>query len=128
MTAPVDLAQLGAEASPVVVRDVFPAEVWLSDGNVYRTARAVVTRERVYVFQGQGRDRLLRFVAEYDPERSAIPRYNASPRENTTLALQGVQEPALGLASLTIRRQRGCGCGSPLRGWSPWNPYRVASS
>lgn len=110
------------ESNPVVVRDVFPAEVWV-DGLVYRSARAIVTRERVYVFQGQGRERVLRLDEPYVPTVSTIPRYNAGPRENTTLALREDPERVL-----VIRRQRGCGCGSPLRGWSPWSPYLVASS
>lgn len=108
------------ETKPVIVRDVFPAEVWV-DGLVYRTARAIVTRERVYVFQAEGRDRRLRLDEPYDAEASTVPRYNAGPREATYLSLPGIR-------SLVIRRQRGCGCGSPLRGWNPWNPYLVASS
>ncbi len=108
------------ETRPVVVRDVFPAEVWI-DGYAYRTARAIVTRERVYVFQGEGRERHLRLDEPYDPAASTVPRYNAGPREATHLTLADGR-------SLVIRRQRGCGCGSPLRGWSPWSPYLTASS
>lgn len=113
------------ESNPVVVRDVFPAEVWV-DGVAYRTARALVTRERVYVFQAQGRERVLRLDEAYLPESSTVPRYNAGPREETRLQLRGSEVGAM--RSLVIRRQRGCGCGSPLRGWSPWSPYLVASS
>jgi hypothetical protein len=111
------------ETSPVVIRDVFPAEAWLGDGNVYRSARVVVTRERVYVWQAEGRDRHLRLDAAYDPERSTVPRYNAGPREQTILALDDGPVP-----SLVIRRQRGCGCSSPLRGWRPWSPFLTAAA
>jgi hypothetical protein len=110
---------LPVEEDRVVVRDLFPAEVQLGD-LVYRTALAVVTRERLYVWQGEGRERVLRLVGEYDPAASAIPRYNAPPRQEATLRL-------LDGRTAVVRRQRGCGCGSPLRGWRPWNPYRVSS-
>lgn len=106
------------ESNPVVVRDVFPAEVYVG-GITYRTARALVTRERLYVFQAQGRERLLRLDEPYTD--GSIPRYNASPREATSLTLADGR-------AVVIRRQRGCGCGSPLRGWSPWSPYLVAAS
>jgi len=39
--------------TPTVVRDVFPAEV-LHDGQVFRTARAVITRNRVLVYLRPG--------------------------------------------------------------------------
>jgi hypothetical protein len=118
-----DLGPIGAEESPVVVRDLFPAEVQLGD-LVYRTAFAVITRRRLYVWQAEGRERVLRLVAEYDPAGSTVPAYNAAPRENATLALRG--HPAA--LTAIVRRQRGCGCGSSLRGWRPWRPYRVAST
>jgi hypothetical protein len=113
-----------AEVSPVVVRDVFPAEVYAGD-LVYRTARVVITRTRVYVWQAEGRDQHLRLVAVYDPEASTVPRYNASPREQSTLVLPG---SPFGIERVVVRRQRGCGCGSSLRGWRPWQPFLVASS
>jgi hypothetical protein len=113
------------EDAPVVLRDVFPAEVWV-DGVVYRTARAIVTRERVYVWQAEGRQQLLRLDEAYLPESSTVPRYNAGPREETRLQLRDSEPGAM--RALVVRRQRGCGCGSSLRGWRPWNPYRVAAS
>ncbi len=122
MTA-LDLGPIGAEEAPVVVRDLFPAEVVVDD-LVYRTAFAVVTRRRLYVWQAEGRERVLRLVAEYDPDASAIPRYNAPPRQEARLVLRG--HPTASTA--IVRRQRGCGCSSSLRGWRPWSPYRVASS
>lgn len=121
MTAPPELEfGLQPEPSPVVVRDLFPAEVHV-DGLVYRTAFVVITRERLYVWQGEGRDRPLRLVAPYDPATSTVPAYHAPPRQDARLDL-GRGRTAL------VRRQRGCGCSSSLRGWRPWRPYRVASS
>lgn len=118
MTAETDLG-LAPEESPVVLRDVFPAEVHIG-GHVYRTAFAIVTRARLYVYQAEGRARILRLEAEYDPAASTVPRYNAGPREDATLQL-------LDGRTARVTRQRGCGCGSPLRGWHPWSPYAVTS-
>lgn len=110
---------LTPEESPVVVRDLFPAEVTVG-GFTYRTAFAVITRERLYVWQAEGRDRVLRIERAYDPAASAVPGYNAPPRQEARLVLaDGVDA--------TVRRQRGCGCNSALRGWRPWRPYRIAA-
>lgn len=114
MTVPV------SEQSPVVIRDVFPAQLTLGD-LTYRSARAVITRERVYVWVPQGRERLLVVDEAYLPEQSTVPRYNAPPRDDTVLALADGR-------TLVVRRQRGCGCNSPLRGWRPWSPFLVAAA
>jgi hypothetical protein len=114
---------LPPEASPVVVRDLFPAEVQVG-GSVYRTAFAVITRERLYVWQAEGRDRILRFVMEYDPGRSTVPPYHAPPRQEARLYAAGPRDDLAG--AVVVRRQRGCGCSSSLRGWRPWRPYRIA--
>lgn len=108
------------ETEPVVIRDVFPAAVAVGDDR-YWTARAIVTRERVYVFTGAGRERLLRLDQPYDREASTIPRYNAPPRDPTHLVLDDGR-------TLSIARARGCGCTSPLRSWHPWQPYRIAAA
>lgn len=116
MTAPPPVV----EDAPIVVRDLFPAEVQVGD-LLYRTAFAIVTRERLYVYQAEGRDRVLRLSEPYDPDRSTVPAYNAPPRVDARLVLADGRRAV-------VRRQRGCGCGSSLRGWRPWQPYRVASS
>jgi hypothetical protein len=112
------------ELSPVVVRDLFPAEVQIGD-LTYRTAFAVITRERLYVWQAEGRERVLRVEYPYDPVASTVPAYNAPPRQDARLVLVGGSQDR---QTAIVRRQRGCGCGSSLRGWRPWQPYRVASS
>jgi hypothetical protein len=109
------------EDAPVVVRDVFPAEVTLSTGEQYRSARVVVTRARVYVWIGDRRERVAVLERPYLPEVSIVPRYNAPPREPSHLALEGG-------VLVTVRRMRGCGCGSPLTGWQPWTPFRIAAT
>lgn len=117
------VAVTAPEESPVVVRDLFPAEVWIGD-LAYRTAFAVITAERLYVWQAEGRDRVLRVEYPYDPAASTVPAYNAPPRQEARLVLVGGSQDGV---TATVRRQRGCGCGSSLRGWRPWRPYRVAS-
>lgn len=110
--------------SPVVVRDVFPARVVVGD-RVLTTARVVLTRERVLVYT----DRSGPVIDEpYLGHLSTVPRYNAPSREPAHLTLADeTTDPDLAGASVTIARQRGCGCASPLRGWRPWQPYRVAA-
>ena len=123
LTAALVEAGLAAEDEPVVVRDLFPAEVQVGD-LVYRTAFAVVTRRRLYVWQAEGREKVLRLVAEYDPAGSTIPSSHAPPRQQATVRLVGHPDASYAY----VRRQRGCGCTSSLRGWRPWRPYRVATS
>jgi len=106
-----------AEADPVVIRDVFPAEVALP-GQHLRSARVVVTRARVYAWIG---DRELILDAEYDPGESAVPALNAPPSRAAHLRLADGSE-------VHVNKQRGCGCGSPLKGWQPWSPFRKASA
>jgi hypothetical protein len=99
---------------PVVIRDVFPAEV-LFDSRVYRSARAVITRDyRLRVWLRPGEPVV---DVELDPALSVIAPLNA-PRSRAShlTAIDGL--PAL------VNGQRGCGCGNPLKGWTPWQPYR----
>lgn len=104
-----------AEA-PIVVRDVFPARVVLGD-RVLTAARAIVTRDRLLVYLTRGEPAL---DEAYDPARSTVPPPSSSPREPSHLVL-----PDGRVAVVT--RMRGCGCGSPVRSWRPWAPWRVAS-
>lgn len=105
------------EAAPIVVRDVFPAEVAVN-GQVYRTARAIVTRDRLLVYLTTAAPIL---DTPYDPAASTVPAVNAPSSRATRLAL-------VGGGTASINRQRGCGCGNPLKGWTPWQPYRKATS
>jgi hypothetical protein len=103
----------------VVLRDAFPAEVTRStDGVVWRSARAVITRSRVYVWVAQGREPLLVLDEPYDPAGSTVPAFNARPGDGSHLTLTAGGQ-------VHINRQRGCGCGNPLKAWQPWRPYRV---
>lgn len=110
-------------ASPVVVRDVFPAEV-LYDGRVYRTARAIVTRDRVLVYLRPGEPVL---DLAYDPGVSVVPPLNA-PRSRAAHLAVRADDGSLTEPSVHVNGQRGCGCANPLKGWTPWQPYRKASA
>lgn len=108
---------------PVVVRDVFPAEV-LYDGQVYRSARAVITRDRVLVYLRPG-DPVLDLP--YDPAASVVPPLNAPRSRAAHLAVRAA-DGTLTAPALHVNGQRGCGCNNPLKGWTPWQPYRKAST
>jgi hypothetical protein len=104
-------------AAPVVVRDVFPAEVAVG-GSVYRSARAVITRDRLLVYlttAGPVVD------TPYDPAASTVAPISAPRSRASHLAL-----PDGGTAH--VNGQRGCGCGNPLKGWTPWQPYRKGTA
>jgi hypothetical protein len=102
--------------APVVLRDVFPALVAVDGAPTYRNARAIITRDRVFVYLTTAGPVL---DAPYDPAESVVPRYNAPSRQRTAARLSSG-------ATVTVERQRGCGCGNPLKGWHPWHPWQVA--
>jgi hypothetical protein len=104
------------EPDAVVIRDVFPAVVRFGPSTL-RNARAVVTRGCVYVWTARGAPAA---AFAYDPAASEVPRLNAPRSRPTALTLAGG-------GSLIIEGQRGCGCGNPLKNWTPWRPYRKGS-
>lgn len=101
------------EPDAVVIRDVFPAVVTFGPSTL-RNARAVVTRSRVYVWTARGAPAV---ALGYDPMLSTVPSVNAPRSRRTYLRLDDG-------TGVTIDGQRGCGCGNPLKGWTPWRPYR----
>lgn len=96
---------------------MFPAVV-THPGGTLRNARAVITRERVYVWTDRGTPVV---TQTYDPAASRVPRINAARSARAALTLRDG-------TSLTVEGQRGCGCGNPLKGWTPWRPYRKATT
>lgn len=105
------------EPDAVVIRDVFPATVRFGPSTL-RNARAVVTRQCVYVWTGRGAPAA---AFAYDAALSEVPPINAPRSRPTALALTGG-------GSLIVEGQRGCGCGNPLKGWVPWRPYRKGTA
>jgi hypothetical protein len=116
VTAP---AEQQVETDPVVLRDAFPASVTLNGNLLARTARAVITRTRVYVWIADGRTPRLILDAPYDPAASVVPRYNAPTAHRATVVTPD--------GNVVVDRQRGCGCSNPLARWRPWKPYRIAA-
>jgi hypothetical protein len=103
------------EEPRVVIRDVFPAVV-TRDAGTWRSARVVITRDRVMVWLTRAAPVL---DAPYDPDRSTVPPLSAPSSRPAHLTLASGQV-------LTVAGQRGCGCGNPLKSWQPWTPYRKA--
>jgi hypothetical protein len=108
------------ELAPIVLRDVFPAEVAVGD-DLYRSARVVITRERVYVWIADGSP-LQVLDAEYDPEQSRLAPINAPRSKASHLTLRD------STLQVHVNGQRGCGCGSPLKAFTPWQPYRKGTA
>ena len=104
------------EPDAVVIRDVFPAVVRFGPSTL-RNARAVITRECVYVWTARTAPAA---AFPYDPAASTVPRLNAARSARSELTLGDG-------TTLTVEGQRGCGCGNPLKGWTPWRPYRKAT-
>jgi hypothetical protein len=94
------------EQSPVVLRDVFPADVTTADGNGARNVRAVITTERLYVWHELNGAPALLFQAAVDPLASDIG--NTWSRPPFLVAFVDGGEARITAGS-------GCGCGSPLR-------------
>jgi len=101
----------------VVLRDGFPRLVAVDSAPTWRNASVVITRDRVYVYLTRAAPVL---DAPYDPQQSTVPPYQAPSGRQAVIRLLSGQ-------TLTVTRQRGCGCSSPLKGWRPWRPYRVTS-
>jgi hypothetical protein len=105
------------EPSPVVTHDVFPAEVVLPGDRVLKEARAVVTRERLYVLVragSRGVDVVLE--APYDPLDSTLPRVVTRGQGLTVATSEG---------AVLVNKGRGCGCGNPLKSHRPFATMRA---
>lgn len=112
MTAP----ELAPEAEPVVVKDTHPATVTLPDGTEHRRARAVLTRERLYVYVEQSRVPTLAWSAPYGRDGLVLPPAGASKGKAWRVPVDG------GL--VLVQPAGGCGCGSVLKLWAPFTPMR----
>lgn len=104
-------------APPVVIRDVFPAEVAVG-GQVFRSARAVITRDRLLVYLTTAAPVI---DVPYEPDASAVAPLSAPRTRASHLTLTGG-------GAAHVNGQRGCGCGNPLKGWTPWQPYRKGTA
>lgn len=100
--------ELEVEQRPVVVRDQFPVEVVAPDGALLRSARALLTRERLYVFQAPSGRPTLVLSLPWVREGSKVPETYASRSQGTHLMLADGQQ-------VHVNRQQGCGCGNALK-------------
>jgi len=104
------------EAEPVVVRNVFPAEVVLPDGSLKTQALVKVTRERVYVWHGE-RDLIVDEAHGLDADGLAeLPPSYAMRANALRIPLDG--------GTLTVNKGKGCGCSSPLKSFRPFGVER----
>lgn len=116
-------SDLVPEEGPVVVYDLFPAEVTTPAG-IRRDARVIVTRERVYVYVGGAKRKPeLLYAASVDWERTTLPPGGRRRSDQAHLAVVGEPEP-----SVHVTPTRSCGCSAGyLRGFSPWTPWRTGN-
>lgn len=113
-------SDLAPEEEPVVVYDLFPAEVTTPVG-IRRDARVIATRERVYVYVGGARRRPeLLYVAPVDWQLSTLPAAGRVRQDQAHLARLGATEP-----EVHVTPTRSCGCSAGyLRSFTPWQPWR----
>jgi len=107
---------IDVETDPVVVRDVYPAEVTLPDGTLLRGALVKVTREGVYVWTGE---RVLSYAeARSEPGEVLTPDYLTRREPLVTATADG---------PVVVWKGAGCGCGSTLKSYRPFQPERKAA-
>jgi hypothetical protein len=101
-------------ALPVVRYDIFPASVTVKDTNesLFQAVRVVVTMDRVYIF---------------NDSQTVI--YSAGLNDGWEISGGLLLEPDDGTDPFLVRRSGGCGCGSRLKSFRPWNGnYTVTNS
>lgn len=103
--------------TPVVAVDRFPVDVIAPGGMTYRTCRLIMTQPvdgvgRLKVWSAPG---VLVVDTDFLLEAS-----NIGPK-------QADWHVATGAESVVVRSSPGCGCGNPLKWWSPpeFQPYRM---
>lgn len=119
-TPPDTGSDLAPEAEPVVVYDVFPAEVTVA-GVTHRLARVIATEARIYVYTpGRKRVAELAYTAELDRAGSSIPEPGTVRQAQAHLTAAGQPEPTVHVTPL-----RSCGCSASwLRSFRPFDTYR----
>jgi hypothetical protein len=95
-------------------REVFPANVLLPDGALWRTVACYITNERLVVFFTDSFGMIVpRLIADLlEP---------VTPSMNSLMGSQRIEVKIAG-GTVWVNRDRGCGCGSPLKTMgSPWS-------
>lgn len=91
----------------MILIDVHPATVQFPDGTVHDLARASVTHRRVRVWVAQGRESAL----VVDEPHDGVRMETQYPPVGQPVQILTAAGPVL------VTRMRGCGCGSPLKGF-----------
>lgn len=113
------IADLPPEEAPITVRRVRPADVQLPTGHVIMDALVIVTRERIYAWNATGSTVLKRIDLPHgllDADFPALPLESRMDREPMRISTPE--------GELVVTRRTGCGCGSPLARFKPWEPER----
>jgi len=104
--------------APIVVADRFPATVTTPDGQVWRGARVVLTYDELFVWRADG--------AEPTPrgEPVLVARHGWRVLDSD-VQRNRIWKIATEAGEFVAAKGGGCGCGSPLKTFVPWRPYRV---
>ena len=103
----------------VLLRDVHPAQVVMPDGSIVRGARVFVTSRRALIYGVDLATREVLVVGDL-----AITEPGIIPPGKGTLGPSESLELRTPVGTAWLTRDRGCGCGSPLKalsapvGWS----------
>lgn len=123
-TAPEGLDPTVPDPTPVVRRQVYPAEVTFTrpgevgERKAFKVV-AYITDEQVWVWHESGGRIELLLRAEYEPDTAEVPPLPVMLHQPARLAT------ASGL--VVVRKQAGCGCGATLNRFVPWDPIRHGS-
>lgn len=99
-----------------MVRDVFPAEVSMSDGSVLTRVRVFVTSKRLIAWREIDKRELVKVLDEPIVSHDGTPD-RSSPGEGMRITID------LGTRTAIVNKGAGCGCGSALKALStpiPW--------
>lgn len=100
------------EAEPVIIRHIYPANVILPNGTEARSALAIVTQQRVYVWAQLGGTVQAVLDEEYVQPDRPLPHVAQLKTAPIVLGVPGGQ--------VMVSAGSGCGCGSPLKSFRPF--------
>lgn len=116
--------QAEVTTTPLVVYEAFPAVVRTPDGTELRDAKVAVTADAdrrpadLYVWVARGGLAVREVCSPVLVAESRFP-----PR----YAPRAPWKVATGMGVYSVTPGGGCGCGHPLRRWTPWTPWRVGA-
>lgn len=114
--------ELAPEVEPIVVRDVHPAAVTLTgefgEGGQaqWAKARVLLTQERLYVYVEESRVPTLAYSAPFQRDGLVLPPAGASQGKAWRVPTDE--------GMVIVQPSGGCGCGSVLKLFAPFQPMR----